>query len=494
MSGSLRPISAASVLVVAGFGALTALLAWRSSTWPLIHDVALMHYAAWRIGEGAAPYRDVFDMNQPGTYLIHLAVLRTLGGGDLAWRLVDLAWLAATAGAIAAFAAPWGALASAAGAFVFATYHLAGGAWQAGQRDYFVCVLLLLGALGVARWLEGGRLTALMWSGAALGAGLTVKPHVVLLVGALGAIVAVTAARGCGVATAAGVTAVFLGSAAAAPLAVVVWLAAVGGLGAWYEIVTGYLIPLYSRLGRTSSWSVYRWHAWIPIALGVTVSLGYGLLRRGARARYLIAGLGVAYGIVHYVAQGKGWEYHLDPLAAFAALLIAAALPAALAARRRLVAGTLVVSLGALLILLGAKGLEASSAEFWWARYATVRAVETDLRERLAPGDTVQVLDTTGGGIHALFRLGVREPTRFIYDFHFFHDEETAVIQALRAEFIRDLDAHPPRVIVLFERGWPGGGYDRVERFPALAARLRERYQPPLTRAGYRLYAKRNDS
>jgi hypothetical protein len=494
MSGSLRPISAASVLVVAVFGALTALLAWRSWTWPLIHDVALMHYAAWRIGEGATPYRDLFDMNQPGTYLIHLAVLRTLGGGDLAWRIVDLAWLAVTAGAIAAFAAPWGGLASAAGAFVFATYHLAGGAWQAGQRDFLVCVFLLLGALGVARWLEGGRLTALMWSGAALGAGLTVKPHVVLFVGALGAIVAVTAARACGAATAAGVTGVFFGSVAAAPLGVLVWLAVVGGLGAWYEIVTGYLIPLYARLGRTSPWSVYRWYAWIPIALGVSVSLASGLLRRGPRARHLIAGLGLAYGVVHYVAQGKGWEYHLDPLAAFAALLIAAELPAALATRRRLVAGTLVASLVASLVLLGAKGLEASSAEFWWARHAIVRAVETDLRERLAPGDTVQVLDTTEGGIHALFRLGVREPTRFIYDFHFFHDEDTAVVRALRAELIRDLDAHPPRVIVLFERGWPDGGYDRVERFPALAAWLRERYQPPVTRAGYRLYAKRNDS
>ena len=493
MSGSLRPISAASVLVVAAFGALTVLLAWRSLAWPVIHDVALMHYVAWRIADGATPYRDLFDMNQPGTYLIHLAVLRTLGGGDLAWRLVDLAWLAVTAGAIAAFAAPWGALASAAGAFVFATYHLAGGAWQAGQRDFFVCVVLVLGALGVARWLEDGRLVTLVWSGAALGAGLTVKPHVALFVGALGAVVAVAAARACGVATAASATAVFVASAAAAPLAVLLWLAATGGLGAWYEIVTGYLIPLYSRLGRTSPWSVYRWHAWIPIGVGVSVSLVAVLLRRRAAARHLVAALGVAYGIFHYVGQGKGWEYHLDPLAAFAAVLVAAELPAALAARRRALAGTLTATLLASLVLLGAKGLEASPAEFWWARHATVRAVEADLRAQLAPGDTVQILDTTEGGIHALFRLGVREPTRFLYDFHFFHDEGTAVVRGLRDEFIRDLDRHPPRVIVLFERGWPAGGYERVERFPTLAERLRARYQPPITRAGYRLYAKRND-
>jgi hypothetical protein len=493
MSGSLRPISAASALALAGFGALAALLAWRSLAWPLIHDVALMHYIAWRIGEGAVPYRDLFDMNQPGTYLIHLAVLRTLGGGDLAWRIVDLAWLAAAAGAIAAFAAPWGALAAAAGAVVFTTYHLAGGAWQAGQRDFLVCVFLLLGALGVARWLERGRLVTLVWSGAALGAGITVKPHVALLVGALGALVAVAAARACGVPTAAGVTGLFVASTVAAPLAVLAWLAAAGGLGAWYEIVTGYLIPLYSGLGRTSAWTIYRWHAWIPIAFGVTVSLASVVLRRGARARHLVAALGVAYGIVHYVAQGKGWEYHLDPLAAFAAVLLAAELPTALAARRRVVAITLAAMLVASLVLLGAKGLEASPAEFWWARHATVRAVEADVRARLTPGDTVQVLDTTEGGIHALFRLRVREPTRFLYDFHFFHDEGSAVVQALRAEFIRDLDARPPRMIVLFERGWPAGGYDRVARFPALADTLRERYQPALTRAAYRLYVKRDD-
>jgi hypothetical protein len=481
------------VLSVAGFGALAALLAWRSLTWPLIHDVALMHYAAWRIADGAVPYRDLFDMNQPGTYLVHLAVLRTLGGSDLAWRLVDLAWLAVTACAIAVFAAPWGALAAAAGALVFAMYHLAGGAWQAGQRDFFLCLFLVAGALGVARWLERGRLASLVWSGAALGAGITMKPHAALFAGALAAVVAVAAARACGAPTAVGATAVFIAAVAAAPLAVLGWLAAAGGLAAWYQIATGYLIPLYARLGRTSAWSVYRWHAWAPIALGVTLSLVGALRRRGAGARHLIAALGVAYGLVHYVGQGKGWEYHLYPLAVFAALLIGAELPAALAARSRLIAGALAASLVASLVLLGVKALEASPAELWRAREATVRSLEADLKGRLAPGDTVQVLDTTEGGIHALFRLGVRQPTRFMYDFHFFHDEAAPVVRALRAEFIRDLDARPPRVIVLFERGWPAGGYERVERFPELAARLRERYEPALTRGAYRLYAKRHD-
>src|SRR5438046_2123913 len=154
MRGSSKPISAVSAVVAAGV-VFVALLAWRSRGWPLIHDVALMHYVAWPIG-----------------------------------------------------------------------------------------------ALGVVRWLERRRLVSLVWSGAVLGAGISVKPHAALFAGALAAVVAIAAARACGAATAGAASAVFVGALAVAPLAVLGWLAATGGLAAWYDIVVHYLIPLYSRLGR----------------------------------------------------------------------------------------------------------------------------------------------------------------------------------------------------------------------------------------------------
>jgi hypothetical protein len=103
------------------------------------------------------------------------------------------------------------------------------------------------------------------------------------------------------------------------------------------------------------------------------------------------------------------------------------------------------------------------------------------------------MLDTTGGGIHALLRLRVAEPTRFIYDFHFFHDTTHPTIRALRAELARDLAARPPRLIVLFEQGWPAGGYERVEGFVALRARLAG-YDLVRPGPGYRIYAQRDRS
>jgi hypothetical protein len=42
-----------------------------------------------------------------------------------------------------------------------------------------------------------------------------------------------------------------------------------------------------------------------------------------------------------------------------------------------------------------------------------------DLDGRIAPRTSLQVLDTTEAGVHALLWLHAVQPTRFIYDFHF---------------------------------------------------------------------------
>jgi hypothetical protein len=478
----------AGLLLVAGV-LVVARRVWCSLDWPLVHDAPLMHYVAWRIGEGAVPYRDVFDMNFPGVYVLHLLVLRGLGTTDLAWRLFDLGWLALAALAVAVLAWPWGRLAALAGALLFALYHLAGGAWQSGQRDFLLCPFLLAGALGVARWVESGRRAALLGGGLALGASMTLKPHTVVLTAALGVMVAVAAWRRD--ARPAAPLGLFAAAAAVAPLVIVAWLAAAGALPAWRAIVVDYLVPLYSRLGRASSWSIYRAWLWIPLGAGVVLSLLSTRAAGRLGARHAAAALGALYGLLHFVGQGKGWEYHLYPLAAFALVLLVAGLaPGAGRAARPLALVTLaaVVVTGA-----GLAGKAAAVSDAGWERAKAARAADlaASLAARLRPGDTVQVLDTTDGGVHALLRLRVTQPTRFLYDFHFFHDTDQPAIQRLRAELIRDLDTRPPALVVLFEPGWPAGGYERLDAFPLLRERL-ARYDLVETGPGYRIHAQRH--
>jgi hypothetical protein len=525
----LRRPPVVGALVVLSLAVLAGALAWRSRGWPLIHDAPLMHYIAWRIGEGAVPYRDLFDMNFPGVYLLHLAALRLFGASDAGWRAFDLTWLAGTSLAAAALAAPWGRLAAAGAGFFFAAYHLAGGAWQTGQRDFLLCPFLLLAALGVARWAERpGRRASLAWGGLAVGAGITVKPHAGLFAAALLVLVAVVA-RGAGrslnrrlasdggacsdrsprawgpqppgapaartaaprrlAARTAGVSVAIFAAAVAGPsLAIVAWLAVAGALPAWYGIVVDYLVPLYSRLGRPGRWTFYRWQVWIPIAAGVALSIRSALVNRRFGTRHAVVALGLGYGVAHFFGQGKGWEYHLYPLAAFAAVAFFAEAETLLDARRVAALPRLacVVAAG---IMLGLKGVEAADAAWIAAKERRVSALVADLDGRIGPEDFVQVLDTTEAGVHALLRLHAVQPTRFIYDFHFYHDRETPVVRRLREEFLAGLDAHPPKFVVLFERGWPAGGYERVEEFPGLRLRL-SAYRIDRQRDGYIVYAR----
>jgi dolichyl-phosphate-mannose-protein mannosyltransferase len=476
-------------LPVIGFGGVVAYVGWLSMPWPLIHDAPIMHYIAWRISEGAVPYRDLFDMNFPGVYLLHLLALKTFGAGDAGWRVFDLLWLGLASSLIVALARPWGRLAAVGGALFFAAYHLGGGAWQAGQRDFLLCPFLLTGALDVVLWRERGRGWMLGLAGLAIGAGVTIKPHAMLFGLALIPLVLVAAPRGRrGLASA-----TLIGGVLVVPFAVVWWLAAIGGLEAWREIVSGYLVPFYSRLGRSASWTVYRWALWPAIAGVFALSIGHALASRRLSFRHAVVLIGLGYGLVHYVAQGKGWEYHLEPLAAFAAVLLCSEVAAVLRSRPIVIGAPLIAGLAILAVLLGRTGTLNAEANWIWDKERQVRLLTEDLGGRLRPGDLVQVLDTTDGGVHALLRLGVVEPTRFLYDFHFFHDTDQPVIRALRAELMAGLDLSPPRFVVLFRRGWPSGSERRIDDFPELARRLRGDYVTIL-RPAYVLYAKRDGS
>jgi hypothetical protein len=478
------------MLPVAAFAGLAAWLAWRSLPWPLVHDAPIMHYLAWRISEGAVPYRDLFDMNFPGVYLFHLAIVRLLGPGDAAWRGVDLAITVLAAAAVAALAAPWGRAAALGGASFFAAYHLAGGAWNAGQRDVLLCPLLLAGALGAVRWAETDRPWPVSWGGLALGAGMTIKPHAVVFLGLLVLFVAVRAGRS-GVPPWRPLTAL-VGGAALAPAAAVAWVVGLGGAGAWREIVFGYLVPLYSRLSRPADWLYFRWHVWIAILAAVVLSLGVAVSEGRFSTRHAVVTLGLGYGLVHFIGQRKGWEYHLYPLAAFAAVLVCAELERARG--RRVVFASLVTATLAVAWLLGVKGVEAADSGWIALKERRVAALAADLAARTSGGDLVQVFDTTEGGVHALLRARLVQPTRFVYDFHFFHHPEAPMIRRLRAELMRDLAARPPALVVLWEAGWPAGGYERIDGFPALATWLATRYTLARQADGYRIYAKRHDS
>jgi hypothetical protein len=480
-----------AVGAIAATAAAAAGLTVASLRWPLVHDAPLMHYIAARLLAGDAPYRDLFDMNLPGVYLAHVLGLVLFGAGDAGFRAFDLAVLAGIAGGLAVALARFGARAAAAAVALFWLYHVAGGAWRAGQRDLLLCLPLAWAtAAGLAdvarprRWTLG--LTA-----AALGVAVWVKPHALLL-GALLPLLAWRRPPG----RRAGALGLALAGLTLPGVAMVVWLGQRGGLGAFVDIVTGYLVPLYARLGAGGLPAALAGQPFgLPTlaGLGLWAGAGFAALRRPGLpdARRAVLAAGVGYGVLHYVGQGKGWEYHLYPLALFTVALGAAGLPAALDTRRRLVTGALVAGLGVATVALAAKGMQNVDPDWIRQKHARAHAAAAGLAPLVAGGGTVQVLDVTDGGIHALYLLGARQPTRFLYDFHFYHHVAHPYVRGLRAELLEGLRRRPPAAVVLFRQGWPQGDERRIQEFPELAAWLAAGYRPAGQGDGFWIYAAR---
>jgi hypothetical protein len=482
---AFRAVPAIGVAVAA---VMALRLLWASRDWPLVHDAPLMHYVAWRILEGAAPYRDVFDMNFPGVYVAHALLLRALGAGDHAFRAFDVTLLAAIGGGLWAalrYSGPWGGPAAAA---LFALYHVAGGPWLAGQRDLLLSGFLVWSAAAAIASAHATGVDRTRWIGAAAllaGAAMWVKPHAVLLAVPL----LWWAWRGPMPGRA--LAAVAAGLALPA-VAMIGWLGWTGGLGAFVDITLGYLVPLYSRLGRSDvlrELATRDYGGAVVLGLVIWAGLGAVALARGRRGATLgVLASGLAYGVAHFWIQGRGWEYHFYPLALFATALGGAGLGAATADRRRLLTTALVLALVGTSGALWTKGWRNLTPDWIAAKLARVDGLTAALRPIVSAGGTVQVLDTTEGGIHALLRLRARQPSRFLYDFHFRHDVGHPYVIRLRSELMQALRAEPPAAVVILERGWPAGGYERLAGFPELQRWLREGYDLVEEDDGFRVY------
>ena len=161
----------------------------------------------------------------------------------------------------------------------------------------------------------------------------------------------------------------------------------------------------------------------------------------------------------------------LYPLALFAVALGGAGLGAGVTDRRRALTVAMVLALAGTAGPLWTKGRRNLDPEWIATKLARVDRLTDAIRPLVAAGGTVQVLDTAEGGVHALLRASAREPSRFLYDFHFYHDVGHPYVRRLRAELMDALRTRPPAAVALF--GWGGRGRlrapGRLSRAPALA-------------------------
>ena len=488
-------------VLAAGLAVCLAVFVVRTLWWPFVYDAALIRYANFLMAHHLAPYRDIQDYNLPGSYFFDWLVTHTLGFSALAWRIYDLLLLALAGIAMYRITRPYSRFAGLFAAMLFACFHARDGVEQSGQRDLLIVVLVLLG-LSLAA--QGSRRTlGIFFFGLCIGLAATVKPMAIValpLLWLLPDVEILTAQKSSWRSRGA-----VLGGLLIAPLAALLWLWRMYAVAAFWRTLTVY-IPFHAHLGHLGFWPLLT-HcitASHGTLLVLALLLAFTDADRELRRLRIFLGAGIAYGLISYFAQGKGYPDHRYPFAAFLFLFAAVEFTHALRSPgyRRLV-GIVGLLFGA---VLSGLSLRRALREHWPGEQVASLAQDLNALGGHALTGKVQCLDTVDGCIETLDDMQLVQSTGFVYDEFLFAPPDTitarqATVQSnLRRELLAKLQSNPPWVIVVMPRLFPSGPYHyaKLGLWPAMATLLggcyrldAERNFPAgagYHRAGYRLY------
>jgi len=361
-----------------------------------------------------------------------------------------------------------------------------------GQRDYVLLIFLIGSFYCLAQHCEKIKgYSYLAVAGLLLGAAACIKPYIGLLCCLLLVVIVAQAVRArTGWAKNAVVFTMFC---CVVPAVMAAYLFICGGLQAFLDILFNYLLPFYSNFvfqpfirGTLSSLTGMPF---LEIPAILVIACAACLIGRQYRMRRILLAVGMIYGFFHFYFQVRN-AYQLYPFVFFMFLCIASwagFIRSRIPLIYKYIMVAIILHVSILALYRTSSNLVAPPASHIKEYLGSVN-LYNDLKDNVGPEQTVQVMDIVTGGIHALYKLRIKQPTRFIYDAHFFHDINEPYIQNLRSEFIQDLRKKPPVFLALSPISWPVKGYERLEAFPELAEWLAANYQLEIERNTYRLY------
>jgi hypothetical protein len=526
--GSARLFRAALAASLALSALLFFLWSWR---WPLVGDASLIHYIGFLIQRGWAPYRDLGDMNMPGSFLIEIAAMHIFGMGDLAWRLFDFTLLAIASASFFVVAKESGApfvtaspsrvgldkrwLAALFSASLFILIHGRDGLSEGGQRDLTMAVLLLTATAFLFVAVRIGSSWSSAIFGLLSGIALTIKPTALPLSLAQLLLAAFALRRF-------RIDALHLGRKYAnrsvlihyiapavvaglvAPAIALIFLLREHALAAFVAGFHG-IIPYYAGLGHRTVGFVllHSISPLLPLVIAWLVVLAlqrkiFYWSRNWERNALLI---GVLFGLLNCIAQQRALPYYRYPLLIFLLPLIARDLfdalyrPTATQGSNQTTAGRSLALSRRLLalapLLFAAFVLAPQSAilihRYRWRETDFITSLQRNLTTLGGPALSghIQCIDSISGCGNVLYRMRLEPATGVLSDFLLFGSvsdiqppESIPIIRDTRAQFSAAILSHPPQVIVVTSHLHIDGpdNFEKLARWPMFASFLADRY------------------
>jgi hypothetical protein len=456
------------------FAFCIGILVDRSIHWPLVSDPAQIHYVDFLIDHGRAPYRDLIEMNMPGTYLYTNAVSHFLGSGALAWRSFDLLLMGAMVLAMLFIARPYSLAGGVFGAGLFVLYHGRDGPGELGQRDLVIAVLTVIGYAFLFHALRKGKSWPMLLFGLCFGASSTIKPLPLPFFFLLLLMAAITLRHR---RQPVPKPMMFAIAGLLIPAAIVlIFLLREHSLEAFIHTVHE-LLPYYASL-RCGDWSYLLNKSSSPsLRLTVALVLGITLVRRDWHSWEQLALLaGICFGVASFLLQAKGFVYHRYPALAF--LLLWGGIQFALSIRERGFARLLGVIGLATGIILAPMYVAQASRSHWNETYIASLTQDLDDLGGQALSGHVQCMDTVSECDTTLYRMQLLQATGLIYDFWVFGPDREKAVRISRQRFWRDLQQNPPTLFIVGTGLFPreSEGYAKLDYWSEFHDYLKSNY------------------
>lgn len=512
----MKPFTSFFIILFAVFLIVQAIF---SLQWQLAHDEAPLFYEALLMQNGDMPYKDFYDFQMPGSYIIYYLLGIISNFGALRIRILDLIILASiifiTYHAIKKINKTSAILAG----ILFGLTYLQGGPSLSLQREYLILIFISSAIfISLQEHLSNKQRFLL---GLMFGLASTIKPHSAI---GLIPIILFDIFPLYDSSWLKKISSYAIGFIIPI-LLIIMWLASTDSLTPFLDIALNYW-SLYSQINGelviVSSTErlayilnlVWRFggHAlWlIPATFAIYLNQN--------KKTYLLASLALCYAI-YPAFTGQFFPYHYILFLYFIIILASLSITSQksqVASHKSLISNLQssnshyelpitrlrITHYASLILLLTIIFTIRPSQTFIRQLEGKAIVTSTDravdiahfLEKNLEQGDTVQPLDWTGGTLLAMLQTRTPIATEYVFDFYFYHHISNPYIQNLRNDFMNQLRESNPRFIIEItsaDKPWVGGDDTTRIKFPELQSFLNENYSITIQKDDYIIYERR---
>ena len=498
------------IILIAIFSLPAIILLLSSLKWHYLVDSSIFQYIARKILDGFVPYRDIFDMNMPGIYWIHMLTLIIFGKSNLGFRIIDLFFLVITLFSGGKILKSFGIISIAIFIVTFAGIHLSGGEVAMGERDFFMTACLSVSVYLYLKAFDKLSYLNFFLSGLFLGYATCIKPTCILWLCICCFMLFFATSLNKKIKTS-GLVYIISGYVVF-PSLFLLWLGYKGGLSAFVDMSIHYL-PIYNQGAKNSIFTLIStiWQTPVGSLLAFSViSIPFldQMIHDQSNKRIIILIVsGILFSILHYFIQGTNFYYHLYPLYFFTSLYFSIIVYYLFKSEdRRIKAMAFLLTISWMCILnlyiIPTIFKKPNLINQYDRQVAEQPALIDEIvsilhRDSIQQHEKVQVFDMVGGGCNVLLDLNADTPTRFLLELHFtemgWKGPFPPYLQRLWDEFIFGLYAHKPKYIVLFKSSYfYSGNASNIVESIELKHFIHE-YYTPLSEAEKYIIYKIND-